>query len=122
MTLHFLGWDSIPLDLAADWMAAELGADQSDVVVALPGARAGRLLRERLAVRLGPSWVPPRLVTAGTLTDVLLELNAVPAGRLARTLAWTKALQGLPEGDLERVVAAPPDSDDLLGWTRVAGE
>ena len=45
----FLGWDGMPLERAATWLVERFGADMADVLVALPGARSGRLLGERLA-------------------------------------------------------------------------
>lgn len=121
-TRHFLGWDRSPLPLAADWLIERFGSDLSRCVLALPGARAGRRLRGLLAERLGPAWIPPRFVTAGTLTDELLTLDRPQADRLARTLAWERALRGLPRRELERVASVPPERDDRMGWLRLAGE
>ena len=39
----FLGWDEMPLDAAAAWLVARFDGNLEDVLVALPGARAGRL-------------------------------------------------------------------------------
>lgn len=117
-----LGWSRPPLDSAVDWLASEHGRDLSHLHVALPGARAGRRLTELLAQRLGPTWRPPRITTAGVLTDALLRFPLRPAGRLARTLAWERALAGLERRQLTRIVADPPARDDLAAWTRLAGE
>ena len=121
-TRHFLGWDDMPLERAADWLARRFGGEQGNLIIALPGARAGRLLLERLSRELGPAWSPPRVVTAGTLTDALLEVERPSAPRLARTLAWARVLSQLPAAELARISAEPPGGDDLRGWMRLAGE
>ncbi len=119
---HFLGWDLPPIDAAVEWLEGELGTDMEGVTLALPGARAGRLLRERLALALGPAWQPPRILTAGHLTDELVRLDRPSAPRLLRTLAWEHGLRSLDPALLLRLVARPPDDDDPAGWRRLAGE
>lgn len=121
-TLHFLGWDAAPLQLAEDWIAEHLGEDLSGVLVALPGGRAGRKLEERLARRLGSGFRPPQVVTAGQLTDELLAVDGAPASRTVRTLAWASALRELGPGRLRPLVAQPPEPDDLGAWLALAGE
>ncbi len=118
----FLGWDRLPLPSAAEWIARELGADLSDVLIALPAARAGRRLLELLTQDLGRELRPPRLVTAGALSDELLQVDGAPAGRLARTLAWARALRGMDDARLRHLVARPPETDDLEAWFRLAEE
>jgi hypothetical protein len=118
----FLDWNELPLPRSARWLAERFGPDLSDVLVALPGGRAGRALTERLARELGPELRPPRIVTAGLASDELLEVRGAPAGRLVRTLAWRAALAELPPRELARVVARPPQRDDLAGWVRLAEE
>lgn len=118
----FLGRDRTPLEAAAEWLARERGPDLGGLVVALPGARAGRRLTERLARLLGPAWTPPRVVTDGGLSDELLLRGVRTAGRLVRTLAWERALRALPRAALRRVAARPPETDDATGWTRLAEE
>ena len=36
----FLGWESSPLAAAADWLFEKHGPDQSDLIIALPGANS----------------------------------------------------------------------------------
>jgi ATP-dependent helicase/nuclease subunit B len=104
----FLGWDAPALPAAADWLLAEFHADLADVVVALPGARAARRLRELLARRAPPSWRPPRVLTQGELTDELVLLDRPVAGRVVRTLAWERALATLTEAERGLLVRARP--------------
>ncbi|MBW2313587.1 MAG: PD-(D/E)XK nuclease family protein [Deltaproteobacteria bacterium] len=122
MERAFLGWKDAPLERAADWLVERFGADMADVLVALPGARSGRILSELLARRSGGALKPPRVVTAGLASDALLEVEGAPAGRLVRTLAWKEALAGLDAATLSRIVARPPEVDDLAGWLRLAEE
>jgi len=118
----FLGWDQPPLELAGAWLLEHHGSDLGALTVALPGARAGRRLREQLARSAGPAWVPPRILTVGALTDELLTLKAPSASRLERTLAWAQALRGLERVWLEALLAEPPQRSDLSGWMRLGGE
>jgi len=121
-TLHFLGWDAAPLQLVEDWLAEHLGAQQEGVLVALPGGRAGRRLEERLARRLGGELRPPRIVTAGQLTDELLPPGQRTASRTVRTLAWASALRELGPKGLRPLVASAPEEGDLGGWLALASE
>ena len=118
----FLGRRLPPLESAAAWLAAEHGADLSGSIVALPGARAGRGLAERLARELGAAWVPPRIVTEGGLTDLLLLGEQRTAGRLVRTLAWERALRETPSPSLARLIARAPREHDAASWARLAEE
>lgn len=118
----FLGWDRMPLEAASAWLSKEFGDDMSRVLVALPGARSGRLLQESLVRARGKRLEPPRVVTAGALSDELLELEGRSAGRLVRTLAWARALRELDPTRLGHLVARPPEVDDPEGWWRLAEE
>lgn len=99
----FLGWDARPLERAAEWLRARFGNDQGAVVVALPSSRAAGRLRELLACASPPDWTPPRILTQGELIDELVRLERPVAERLARTLAWDRALEKLAAPDLARL-------------------
>jgi hypothetical protein len=104
----FLGWDGPVLHAAARWIRAELGNALGDVLVALPGARAARRLRELLAESAPANWTPPRVLTQGELVDELVEVERPLAGRLARTLVWEQALESLA-ADERHVLQRPRD-------------
>lgn len=109
----FLGWDAGALDRAADWILERHGQDLSHLVVALPGSRAARALREKLARRAVRAWTPPRILTQGELIDEMVLLDRPVAGRLVRTLAWARALSELPRARIELLAARPPEPGDL---------
>ena len=116
----FLGWEGSALDRAAEWILRERGEDLENVLVALPGSRAARALREKLARLAKPSWSPPEILTQGALIDALVETDRPVAGRLARTLAWARALGDLPRERLEILAARPPAEGDLRGALALA--
>jgi hypothetical protein len=122
MNRALLGWDTPPIARATEWLAERFADDMEGVLLALPGARSGRILSDSIARRVGPTLRPPTVVTAGLASDALLAVQGVPAGRLVRTLAWKDALAGLDPATLSRIAARPPRADDLAGWLRLAEE
>ena len=119
-TRVFLGWDGPLLDKAVDWIVSEFGEDCSEVILALPGGRAGRTLQEKLARKQGANWQPPRTMTQGELTDELVRLEHEVADRIVRTLVWERALRSAPKAALKRILDAPPEKSDASGWHRLA--
>jgi len=116
---EFLGWDRPGLELAAEWLTAAHGAAMGDLIVALPGGRAGRRLLELLVERADPAagvFLPPKIVTVGRLLDELVHTETPFAGRLARTLTWAQALSEQPAKALKRLMSNPPEPDDLSAW------
>ena len=61
--IEMLGWGDDLLSRAADWLVTEFGDQLDDVLIAVPGARAGRTLQEEIARRLAPSVSPPQVAT-----------------------------------------------------------
>jgi hypothetical protein len=108
------------LPATADWLLAERSQDMQGLLVALPGGRAVRRLADLLARRAPADWQPPRIVTQGNLVDELLELERPPAGRLARTLAWRKALGTLDATELERLARGASARSDAESRLRLA--
>jgi ATP-dependent helicase/nuclease subunit B len=118
----FMDWEGAPLPKAAEWLVESFGSDLREVVVALPGARSGRILEELLAHKVGARLAPPKVVTAGVLSDELLEVEGTAASRLVRTLAWERGLMGLPKSELARIVPRSPAANDRAGWASLAEE
>lgn len=123
----FLGWDEPALPETARRIAdarSEPGAPSpEDLLVVVPGRRAGRRLRELLleeGERRAGSFPPPRTVTAGALAEALYEPQRPLAGRLLGRRAWAEALRSLPSRVLSAVFPEPPEADDLPGWSRLA--
>lgn len=114
----FLGWDRPLLAAAADHLVERFGDDLHDVVLALPGRRAGRRLEELLAAR--GVRRPAEVTTAGFLTDRLLTLDAARADRTERTLAWAHVLR--QASDLSALISLRPADDDFAGWLALAAE
>ena len=112
----FLGWDRPLLAAAADHLVERFGDDLHDVVLALPGRRAGRRLEELLAVR--GVRRPAEVTTAGYLTDRLLSIDVPRADRTERTLAWAHVLRHAP--DLSALLSRCPEDDDFAGWLALA--
>jgi len=119
---HFVGWDQPAIEAASSWLVGRFGADMSDVVLALPGARAGRSLLAALVGAQPRDWRPPRIVTTAGLTDEFARLDGEPASRLVRTRAWEQALRGLPRRDIEALLAHRPSDGDDEGWRALAAE
>ncbi len=121
----FIGWDRAGLVSAAEYMVEvyvrEGVVDMGDVVVVLPGGRAGRRLAELLvdeSEKGGLMLIPPRMVTIGVLGQMLAEGEGefAEAGNVARLLTWVDALRGMDDEVLKRVVQVVPEEDDWRGW------
>ncbi|MCH2103907.1 MAG: PD-(D/E)XK nuclease family protein [Planctomycetes bacterium] len=116
--VEYLGWGDDLIARAADWIVRERSADLGSLVVAVPGARAGRALAEAIARRAEPGCEAPKVVTAGAMTDVVLSLEGVVADRLSRTLAWERALRGLDASARRKIVSRDPS---VFGaWVRLS--
>lgn len=122
----FLGWDDPVIDKAVEWLVDKEGWDLGSLDVALPGRRAGRLLKQGLARRADEEkalLIPPHITTAGHLTDRLLLTQGKTAGHTARRVLWAKALMQLgqtsPKG-LGLLTPYPPAEGDLAGWMNLS--
>lgn len=124
----FLGWDGPLLERAAQHLVEGLSSplDLGDVLVAVPGARAGRQLQAHLAAAMrARGWAgffPPRILTQGRLVDELVALDRPVADRLTRTLTWEKALRTVEPNSLEPLVARRPEARDRAAWWALAEE
>ena len=83
----FLGWDRPLLPSVARWMTTQVAdGDFADWIVVVSGRRAGRRLLELLLEQGGidgACLVPPRIVTASTLVDCLMQRTGAAAPALS---------------------------------------
>ena len=125
--LHFVGWERPALWLAAELLAEWYGEgrelDLRHVLVALPGRRAGRRLLEILLERAEAgdrALRPPRIATPGVLAEILEPPERPMPSALRLRRVWAQALRSLPAGDRRRLLARPPEPDDLVRWMALA--
>ena len=119
----FLGWDRPCLPAAADHLFSRFAACEGngleDVVVAVPGGRAGRRLEEILVHKAQSTrmdWIPPRIMTVGKLPEQLYVAKMPFADELAQQLAWIEALKTVDRDGLAKLISAMPADDDLAAW------
>lgn len=111
ITRIFFDWSQPALRVAADWLArqAEAGGDLSQLVVVVPGGRAGRRLLEILvtdAAARGVGLSPPTIVTMGGLPELLYSPQKPFADELTQRLAWVAALRRVPRDVLTPYIPA----------------
>ena len=132
----FLGWDAPALPRAAErlWVrfgpdfrdaeGLEAGAEPREVLVAVPGRRAGRRLEELLVERAeaagAADWRPPRIEAVGEATDALVRFRQPRAGSLVRELTWLQVVQSAGPQALAALVTSTPDREDVAGWIALA--
>lgn len=119
----FLDWSRPALAAAVEYLIERFGTpgglDLENVVLALPGARAGRRLLEILVQQAESQnlrFCPPRIVTAGQLPELLYEKKRPFAGDLVQQLAWIEALRGSDPKHVQAIVPTTPAKDDLPAW------
>jgi ATP-dependent helicase/nuclease subunit B len=125
----FTGWDAPLLPGAAERLVDAHAGPESvrldGVVVVVGGARGGRRLKELLveaAERRGVPLVPPRVVTVGSLPELLYAPTLPPAEPVLGRRVWVAALRGLQPARLGAVFPHLPAPDDLRGWEALAAE
>ena len=119
----FLDWRHPALPAAVEYLwrtyrCAEIW-DLDRVAIVLPGARAGRRLRELLLAKAdGESSVffPPRIGTVGQLPEWLYEAKLPFASPLEQRLAWAAALRTTPTSILKEFLEEPPTKEDDPQW------
>jgi len=118
MQTHRLAASTPPIVAAVEWLLdrANRGAlDLSRLLVATPGARAGRVLVTLLADACqdrGLAFTPPQTVTAGSLVEALAPAPS-PADEIHRTLAWRIVLGDASD---EIVRAVLPHTEEPTQW------
>jgi RecB family exonuclease len=123
----FLGWKRPGLAAAVGYLegrAAPAGTlDFAGLVVAVPGARAGRRLLELLVQRAdqrGTALVPPQIVTVGQLPELLYANRRPFAADLVQHLAWVEALKRTGAKRLEPLALTLPADGRLAAWLEPA--
>lgn len=113
-TLHRLDAARGVLPAAAEWLLAHAcdpaavaaAADLSNVMVVVPGRRAGHRLLEillDLAASRSLDLAPPQTVTLGKLPELLYSPARPLADDAVETLAWVAAIAGARDADRERI-------------------
>ncbi|MGQ9575030.1 MAG: PD-(D/E)XK nuclease family protein [Thermoguttaceae bacterium] len=123
----FLGWDRPGLTAAVEYLVGRFGrpglVDLGGVVIAVPGARAGRRLLELLveqAEQQGSILTPPRIVTVGVLPELLYRAARPFASDLVQELVWITALGRMPRERLASVVPSLPAEGEFGAWLSLA--
>jgi hypothetical protein len=132
---HFCDWAEPLLPAAARLLldhyrdAEGESARMEDAVVVLPGARAGRRLKELLLEAASESdirLVPPRTVTVKVLPELLYEPDRPFAPELVRKLIWAEALQAADRARLSTLFSLLPEAGEegagLAAWMPLARE
>jgi hypothetical protein len=120
---EFLGWDRPALPEAARRVSAcyrrGRALDLGQVIVVVPGGRAGRRSQELVAFLAedeGLLLTPPQVVTEDRLPEMLYTPKQPFAADIVQDLAWAQALRELPTDKRQHVVPHPPASADTLRW------
>jgi len=124
---EFLGWDSPCLHHAALWLQNRYQQgrlwDMTQVIIVVPGRRAGRRLEEVLVSSSGNQGLaPPQIITAGELPEKLYPPCRPIAQPLQALLARVRTLQQAPPTTLKQIVRQPPMPDDLRAWLALADD
>ncbi|MEZ6117890.1 MAG: PD-(D/E)XK nuclease family protein [Pirellulaceae bacterium] len=122
----FLDWTRPALPNAAEYLINRFArrriCDLTDVVVVVPGGRAGRRLREwlvTLCTDRNLSLFPPDITTTGQFPELLYTAKQAFANSLTQQLAWAKALQQTSTDDLKLIMKDVPDRTDDPRWTEL---
>ena len=123
ITRTFLGLERPALPAAAEYLLHRFGTpaavDLRDVVVVLPGSRAGRRLLEILVDRAAANrqaLTPPQIVTVGQLPELLYRAKKPFADDLVQQLVWADVLRHYDPAKLAAVVADRPEDGDTERW------
>ncbi|MGQ4807028.1 hypothetical protein NKDENANG_00366 [Candidatus Entotheonellaceae bacterium PAL068K] len=119
----FIDWREPALLSTVEYLCTRYASngmlDLQQVIVVLPGGRAGRRLLEILvdvadARQLTP--VPARFVTAGELPELLYDAKRPFANALTQQLAWVEALRHTDSRELASLTHHLPADNDLFAW------
>jgi ATP-dependent helicase/nuclease subunit B len=128
-TRRFLGWDRAALPAAAAQLAAHYVAGDTcalgAAVIVLPGARAGRRLKELLieeSAARGLRLVPPRILTVGRIAEELYQAPLPFVDAAVGRRVWARELQWLPREQLMLLFGETPRERGLRDWLRLGAE
>src|SRR5262245_6432893 len=112
---EFLDWKQPALPAAAEYLARTFvragELNLADVIVVVPGARAGRRLLELLVLLSEErqlTFTPPDFAAQHDLPERLYQPKRGFADVLTQRLAWTKALREFPPARLAPFLPHPP--------------
>jgi hypothetical protein len=123
MPIHrvFIDWCEPALTSTANYLCCRYAAnhllDLQQVIIALPGGRAGRRLLEILvdtAEARQLALVPPRITTVGQLPEWLYGTQLPHANALTQQLAWIRALCRTDPSELAYLTPQLPAENDLF--------
>lgn len=117
--LDFLGLARPSLHLAVDYLLERYATgdvlDLSEIVVVVPGGRAGRRLLEILvqtAAERSLLLTPPSIETVGQLPEQLYQPQRPFATDFVQQLAWARVLREADRQELGQILAAPTEGGD----------
>lgn len=120
---QLVDWNQPLLCTAADYLLGRFRQGNmvslSHVVLVLPGRRAGRRLLEILLERTEAenlAFVPPEIVTAGTLPELLYDPQRPFASDVVQRLAWIRAIKETERSLVEQVFPQLPTEDASDQW------
>ncbi|RMG42722.1 MAG: PD-(D/E)XK nuclease family protein [Candidatus Dadabacteria bacterium] len=102
----YCGYKRPILESTVNYLTEQLRSnllDLSDTLVVVPGGRAGRRLKERLALYARDNnivLIPPQIKTAGLFPEELYKTGYPLATQQESLLAWAEALRGLDSKSL----------------------
>lgn len=119
----FLDWNQPALPAVVNYMAQRFRRgttlELDNVLLVLPGSRAGRRLVELLVTYCEQHSLllsPPETCTVGGVPEYLYESHRPFADELTQQLAWVRALKTADGGQCARFIPRLPEDDDYAGW------
>ena len=131
----FIDWQQPALPTAAGWLLDRAPAgdaiargDLSQLIVVVPGGRAGRRLLEILVAQCAEEDIglsPPKIVTMGGLPELLYPPQRPFADELTQRLAWVEGLRAFASKpaqreELKRYIPAFPPAGDITRLLELA--
>ncbi len=120
MNRIFLDWNRPALTEVVQWAkqqyCRESSWDMQHVRFVFPGRRAGRRFEELLLAETDHVIQMPDVLTVGLLPEQLYEPRREFASDLIQELAWSQALQELPQEDANVLLRSMPQTGDFVHW------